>query len=266
MLVHYLNLERRPDRNQRFLEWNAPWVDVCRVPAVDGKSLAVDELIRDGVLQGRLRAYTRGALGVAMSHRKMWEECVRRGETTTVAEDDAVLNRRFADKAASLLARLPADWQFVLWGWNFDCMLHAELIERVKDCVMWFNRAPLGERLGEFRDRDYDVLLLRLIGAFGIVCYSVSPAGARHLLETCFPLKNERVRIAAFKKSLLSFGIDTVMNGQYRAMKAYVSFPPLVWTENDKTISDIHDRRSWPLRAACWVLAELGIKRFYLCR
>ena len=261
MLVHYLNLQRRPDRNERFLEMNAPWADLCRVPAVDGRAIAVEDLIRNGMIQEPLRAYTGGALGCAASHRKMWEECVRLGEFSTVAEDDAVLNRHFREKAASLLTRLPTDWQIVLWGWNFDSMLHAELIEGVKAGVMWFDRVPLGERLREFRQNDYDVLPLRLLGAFGTVCYSVSPAGARHLLEGCFPLKNERVFFPAFKRSLLNFGIDTVMNKHYRSMKAYACFPPLVWTENDKTASDVHDRRSWPRRAAERVIAALGIKR-----
>ena len=33
----------------------------------------------------------------------------------------------------------------------------------------------------------------------------------------------------------MNFSIDVVMNKYYRVMKAFVSLPPLAWSENDKT-------------------------------
>jgi hypothetical protein len=33
--------------------------------------------------------------------------------------------------------------------------------------------------------------------------------------------------------------IDTARNRQYRSLNSYVSYPHLVWTENDKAISDV---------------------------
>jgi len=80
---------------------------------------------------------------------------------------------------------------------------------------------------------------MRLITAFGTVCYSVSPQGAKSLLQRCFPLKNEIVSIPSLDRRFLSFGIDSIMNKHYSALKSYVCFPPLVWTENDKSTSDV---------------------------
>ena len=88
------------------------------------------------------------------------------------------------------------------------------------------------------------MLPLRLTTAFGLVCYSLSPKGAQVLLRKCFPLKNENIAIPGLGRKLTNFGLDTAMNKHYGSLKAYVSFPPLVWTENDKATSDISEKRA----------------------
>lgn len=253
MRVYYLNLERRADRNECFLRWNAPVADIQRVDAVDGRQLRVEDLVRDGVIQEPLKSYTAGSLGCALSHKKIWERSVAEHAVVTVAEDDAVMNRRFAEKAEGLLASLPPDWDIVLWGWNFDSILHVAIIEGMKRMVMRSDRRPLGERTCEFQEMDYDVRPLRLIAAFGTVCYSVSPKGAQQLLGLCFPLKNERIVVPGMRHALPNATIDVAMIKHYRTLKSYVSFPPLVWTENDKSTSDIHPKRSWLARTGLWL-------------
>jgi glycosyl transferase, family 25 len=168
----------------------------------------------------------------------------------TVAEDDAVFNRHFSGKAAGVLHELPADWDIVLWGWNFDAILHVELIDGLKRSVMRFDHARLEHRIGEFQNTDYRVLPLRLLAAFGIVCYSVSPRGARRLLDRCFPLANELISIPGCRRRLPNTSVAHVMNKHYGDLKSYVSFPPLVWTENDKQSSDVNPK--WPLLHHVW--------------
>src|SRR5687767_14619366 len=110
MEVLYINLARRRDRNERFLRMNASVASFRRIEAVDGSGLQVDELLKAGVIEAPLWAYTEGALGCALSHKKMWEHCVSTGVATTVAEDDAVFNRHFEERAAEVLRRLPVGW------------------------------------------------------------------------------------------------------------------------------------------------------------
>ena len=253
MEVLYLNLERRKERDEQFRRLNAAIADFRRWNAVDGGRLRTEDLLRERVIAEPLRAYTPGALGCAMSHRSVWEHSVATTAVQTVAEDDAVFNRHFAAKAANVLAALPPDWDVVLWGWNFDAVLHAQVLEGMKQSVMRFDRRRLGSRLSEFQERQYDVLPLRLIAAFGTVCYSVSPKGAQRLIERCFPLKNEKIAVPGMRWSLPNAGIDVVMNKHYGTLKSYVSFPPLVWTENDKASSDIHPKE-WSLaRVLSWL-------------
>jgi hypothetical protein len=114
-----------------------------------------------------------------------------------------------------------------------------ELIDGIKQAAMQFDPSMLGLRTAEFQESTYEVLPMRLLGAFGLVCYSLSPAGARALRQRCFPLKNETIAIAGLGRQVPNFGIDYVMNKHYPELRSYVAFPPLVWTENDKSTSDV---------------------------
>ena len=129
------------------------------------------------------------------SHKELWEQAVASGTALTIAEDDAVLNRRFSEKAAKVLAALPSDWDLIFWGWNFDSILHCDIIPGLKDCVMQFDPSPLRETRDRFQDIDVDPIATRLFGAFGIFCYTVSPKWYRLLRQHCFPLRNEYVPI-----------------------------------------------------------------------
>ena len=239
MEVFYLNLGKRTDRDQRFLRANAAWIVPRRQEAVDGSKLRSEDLMREGVIAEPLRDYNPGALGCAVGHKNLWEMCVAKGTTLTVAEDDAVVNHAFADKATDVLSRLPADWEFILWGWNFDSVLYTEIMGGVNGAVMHFDLGQLGEGITRFQNEDYDVLPLRLIAAFGTICYSVSPQGAARLLQICFPLRNEVVAVPGLRRELPNNGIDLVLIKSYPKLNAFVAFPPLVWTENDKALSDI---------------------------
>jgi GR25 family glycosyltransferase involved in LPS biosynthesis len=236
--IHYINLDRRKDRNESLLRTNAGIAEFHRSAAVEGTRLRTEDLIRDGVIHEPLKAFTPGTLGSALSHKKLWDYAIARAAPVTIAEDDVVLNKHFADKAAATLTKLPADWDVMLWGWNFDSILHVEVIEGIKDTIMTFDSTKLESKLLEFQTKNYDVQPLRLLNAFGIMCYTLSPKGARLLGEVCFPLRNEVVTVPGLKRRLLSFTIDVTMNKYYRSLRSYVCFPPLAWSENDKSQSD----------------------------
>ena len=193
-----------------------------------------------------------------MSQKKVWEECISTAAAVTVAEDDAVFNRHFADKAGTTLAALPPDWDIVLWGWNFDAPLHVEVIAGLKQSYLRFDGRRLGPRLHEFQEMDYRVMPFRLLGVFGMPCYSISPQGARRLSELCFPLRREPVPVPSLGRNLPNATLDTLMNKHYGSLKAYVAMPPLVWTENDKRASDIHPKAFWPLRLWNYLLDGIG--------
>jgi GR25 family glycosyltransferase involved in LPS biosynthesis len=241
MDVFYINLTRRPDRKQQFLMRNRGVARFQRMEAVDGRTVRGGQLIKKGIVHERLEQYTPGALGCMLSHKKLWERCASGTLPLTVAEDDAVFNRHFSEEAMALMTRLPADWDIILWGWNFDSVLHVELVKGIPTSIMHFHTATR-EPVTDFQTLHFEVLPLRLITAFGTVCYSMTPKGAQKLSASCFPLRNELFWVEALRHNVCNFGIDSMMNKYYRELCAYVAFPPLVWTDNDKSTSDVGPR------------------------
>ena len=218
---------------------NSASADCCRINAPEGKLLQVEDLLAQGVIAEPLEVYSLQNVACTLSHRQLWQVAIVTAAPVTIAEDDAVLNCRFSEKSTRTLAKLPPDWDVILWGWNFDSILHCEVIEGLKQVVMNFDLAPLREKLDQFQAIDVDPMPLRLFGAFGLLCYSVSPKGATLLRNNCFPLRNEVIPIPGLGRQLKNFGLDVVMNKYYRVLKAFVAFPPLAWSENDKTTSSL---------------------------
>lgn len=234
MKVYYINLDRSPDRKDQFLATNEEIAEFERFSAVDGKLLNEQDLIAQGVVAEPLESFSPRAFGSALSHKALWEKCLEWDQPITIAEDDTCFNRGFSQKAVDLLDRLPSDWHIVRWGWNFDSVLDVNVLPGLKDGILQLAPAPLGEQVGAFQQLDYEVSPIRLNQVFGLLCYTVSPAGARRLLEACFPLKNELVTVRGLGRTVLATSIDTMMNEHYGSMKAYVCFPPLVWSDNIK--------------------------------
>jgi glycosyl transferase family 25 len=238
--VFYINLKRRPDRRDRFLAMNAGAATFRRAEAADGQLLARDQLFREGIIaDDDPPDYSPGAFGCAISHKRLWEMGIASSAALTLAEDDGVVNKHFSQKASTLLARLPSHWDIILWGWNFDSILHVDMFDGLQDAVLHFGSAQLGERQTDFQARNYDVAAFRLLSAFGTISYSISPSGAKRLRDLCFPLKQDNIEIPGLRRNVTNLGIDIVLNKHYRELRAYACFPPLVWTENDKTRSDI---------------------------
>jgi hypothetical protein len=112
--------------------------------------------------------------------------------------------------------------------------------------------------LHEFQELDYSVLPVRVLGVFGLPCYTISPQGARRFSELCFPLRRECIPVPSLGWNLRNANIDALMNKHYGSLTAYVAIPPLVWTENDKRTSDIHSKASWLKRLWNYLLDSIG--------
>jgi glycosyl transferase family 25 len=243
MIVEYLNLARRPDRDARFRRLNDGIVEFQRVEAVDGRAFEPGRSLPAGFGEVGLE-YPAGAVGCALSHKQFWERAAAGNGIRTLAEDDAVFHRRFRSSAERVFAELPPEWDLILWGWNFNSVLHVENLPGLTDAIINFPTHVLRERIGEFQEAQYTSHPMRLRNAFGLVCYSVTPQGAAALLGKCFPLRDEYVPIEGLKRNVANRGIDVAMNKHYRSLRAFVCNPPLVWTENDPNLSDIVDREA----------------------
>ncbi len=240
MIIDYINMDRRKDRDTRFLDINSGIMDFRRFDAVVGDEIDRGECVRSGLIQHDLAHYTPGALGAALSHKMLWDRAVVSSQVMTIAEDDAIFNKNFAKQAEDVLNMLPGDWDIILWGWNFDSILHVELVEGGNQVLMRFGHDLLHQTIEPFRNHVEQSIPLRMRYAFGLVCSSISSKGARILIDSCFPLKNEQIPLPGLRRVLGNFTLDMLMNKYYSKIKAYACYPPLVMTLNDKDESDVH--------------------------
>lgn len=236
-LVHVISLARSAGRRAAFTAHH-PHLDFCFEDAVDGLAMTPEQRRTTGLFDEAL-AYTPGAFGCALSHLALWRQAIDTGHALTVAEDDAVFRHDFHDQQARALAALPPDWEFVLWGWNFDAVLSLNLLPGVSPAVMVFSQEHLRTSLDEFQAMQASPALLPLEKAFGIPAYTVSPAGARRLQATCFPLTPFRLRFPLHPQDNENNGLDIAMNRAYPSLVAYACLPPLAATPNERASSTI---------------------------
>jgi GR25 family glycosyltransferase involved in LPS biosynthesis len=185
-----INLDRSPERLAEFAHTNAHLTEVTRFSAVDGDTLDKASLMRAGlVTSDLLKTYSTGALGCAMSHVALWKLGIAAGQMITIAEDDAIFHGGFPQHAAQVLANLPADWDIILWGWNFDLFLSIEMLPGVSTCLAQFEQIKSISSIRQFQVQELRSNPLRLRWAFGTPCYSVSSNGLRRIMEKCLPLQ-----------------------------------------------------------------------------
>ncbi len=234
-MIKVISLKSSHDRRKNFKEKNEH-IAFEFFDAIDGK-LAKDnsEIIR---LINKDVVYTDGAIGCALSHYQLWNISIDKNEALTIAEDDAIFRFDFFEKKSQVL-QVIKDWDIILWGWNFDSILALNVMPHISPAVMVFDQSMLRSSVDKFQNLIEPAFPLRLDKCFGIPCYSISPAGAKKLKSLCFPLQNFNLFFPLLNRSLPNNGIDIALNRVYGKTQAYVSFPPLVVTENDHSISTV---------------------------
>jgi glycosyl transferase, family 25 len=240
-----LNLQHRIDRrtNFHFQRLHAHHsIQHEFVDAVDGRNIQLEDLIHHGLAVADLKYYTPGALGCALSHRALWQRCIAENRSMIICEDDAILRSDFKTVLPQLIDRLPIDWDFVLLGYNFDSATSLEMFPGV---VMHSLFSAFAGKLPDERDIAAFVAvktmptLLGLHHAFGTCAYTISPKGAKRLLEICFPLSNRSIYIPSLRRTIVSFGLDSLLNTFYTELQAFCLVPPLAISPNDRQNSDI---------------------------
>jgi GR25 family glycosyltransferase involved in LPS biosynthesis len=248
--IHFINLDRSRERLAEFNAVNAHLTNCERFAAVDGKTLDIAALVAKGFVTADIvKDYTIGNIGAAMSNIALWNRAIDGDRIVTAAEDDAVFNLGFERQAAEIIAGLPEDWDFILWGYNFDLFMCFQMQPGASPCLALFEQERLRAGVAAFQSQAIPASLYRLIWAFGLTCYSISPKGARAFKSRCLPLAPKIVHCPEIARAppggpnYRTVGIDNHMNAVYRDLKAYVCFPPLVATKNENEKSTVQEPR-----------------------
>lgn len=144
-----------------------------------------------------------------------------------MAEDDAIFSRHFELHMNSLMANIRADWDFILWSASLRCYAWLDALPGGTGARLEFFSGEVMTHVQDFQEAETEPTLLRAHHLMGLVCYSVSPSGARALLDWCLPIRPMIVDFAGFGLRLNNVGIDCIINGVMPSLKAYVCLPPL---------------------------------------
>lgn len=240
--IQVISLGTASDRRKEFAR-NNPHLSYAFVDAIDGRMQSEASIRATGLFGERL-PFSPGACGCAMSHLKLWETAISTEQVVTVAEDDAIFRLDFEERSRQLLGELPENWDFVLWGWNFDSFLSLRVLPGISPAVVFFNQDQLRKATAEFQQLRDRTTPMRLEHVFGIPAYSISPRGARKFKSRCFPVPARDLDLPLFGKRLPNTGIDITMNFVYRESEAFCCFPPLVVSKNDHASSSIQTPQS----------------------
>lgn len=245
MRIRLINLDRSQERLAEFQAHNAHMQSVERISAIDGGRQDIAALVRDGILdQGIVGTYTQGSIGNALSHLALWDEAIATDRIVTVCEDDAIFHRHFEETAGHVIAELPPDWDFILWGWNFDAELMFDMLPGVSAALCRFDQNRMRQETRKFQEQAVAPKPFRLVRAFGTPCYSMSPKGARNFKAFCFPIRPMMVFFPGINRQWPNNGIDIAMNELYPRVNAFVSMPPLVVTTNEPSSSTVQARKA----------------------
>jgi GR25 family glycosyltransferase involved in LPS biosynthesis len=231
--VHVIHLPHAVQRKATFLAMNrAEGITFAFTDGIDSERLDLGDLKRRNLIEPSTTFRTPGC---GLAHRNLWLKSVQLGRPIIVCEDDAVVRRDFRERFVDCVSALPENWGFLLLGYNFDNFLDVDIVSSSEQYRGRFTNKRLGiSELHHFKNTTLPVGALPLLLAFGLPGYSVSPKGAQFLLSNVFPLNNRPITIPSRGAKVIPHTVDTIMNGLYSRMKAYVCMPPLVVTPNEK--------------------------------
>ncbi|PPE77761.1 hypothetical protein C3941_22220 [Kaistia algarum] len=243
--IHVINLERRPDRRNQFMEWNGHQpLRFEFLAAADGRRIDRARLIEQGLLDPADREFNNGALGNALSQLSLWQACAAGHQPFLVFEDDACLRGDFWRHARPLMERYLSAHPIILFGFNTDAVTALRGADGFVSVVRFDER--IKRRPGYFRDygklQDVRPQLFQCLQFWGSLAYAITPAGARALINACFPLSSRaRIEMIGEGRSVIPCGVDGMMNValQEGRLKVLACYPPLVLGPNSHADSDI---------------------------
>jgi glycosyl transferase family 25 len=231
-----INLAREPKKFENFLKLNGgSKIDFRRYDACDGAAASEAEAVSMKIVVPGTK-FTKGSIGCAISHFRLWQQCIEKGEPILVFEDDAAVRNDFNEIFPRLLAGLEG-WDYLTFGYNTDSILDIEIANGITSAIAFSPNYPSEQALKDFVHSAKPASAYRLNNCFGTCGYAISPAGAKKLSKLCFPMNNRSITIAALKRTFPAFNFDCILNDVYPKIDAYVSYPPLVVPKNDRNVS-----------------------------
>lgn len=224
--IYVINLKHRTDRKEFFLNHNDILHPIFFEGIVDLKSTPPE-------------FFSKGSYGCALSHFKLWEECINLDEPIIICEDDAILHSSLNVISKNFL-NSNKNVDLIHFGCNYDSIVDVELSANHR-LISCFSNCVITEKdINDFKISDPSTHFFKLRNSFGMMCYLITPQGAKKLLaiDDIRELKCKSLFIPGLNRSINTYTLDCLLNYYYSQINAFITLPPLAITQNDKTQSD----------------------------
>lgn len=237
-----ISLDRHPEKYARFLSRNSrDDISFSRFTVIDGITLNRDSLIAIEIISSDLE-YQRGSLGCAMSHLSIWNMAIQTNSIIHVAEDYAVFRHDLGHHMRHTLAsNVMNDFDLIFWGFNRDLNAAFE-IPGIGHCMVIMDEGDIKDEgdLMAYQASSSSVFLMKFSRAFGILSYSISPAGAQKLTTSCLPLRPMTLDVSwgdgiggSLDLIFNNVGNDVLMGVMFqKQLNSYLMFPLLAISLN----------------------------------
>ena len=258
---YIIHVADQVERKSDFLSHNTVPENFIWTAGTKGADLNRRALIASGDLEKDAQIID-GALGHALSVIQLLKLCIKNNEIVTILENDAILSHAFDPCSLRLLESIGFAFDIVQWGWNFDSVLYLFPLSRALGPVeirAHQDMAPMGFR--NFQELTCARTLIPLGHQWGSHCLTVTPHGAKALLDLLIPLNTDPYFRQDLNLRIQPKGLDSMLGKCYPHLQAYACFPPLSMALNDKAKSTIWNQSSAVSRKSHFQRLRHGIKK-----
>ena len=237
-----ISLKKTPYRLEEFYKCNSHLNNIKHFEAIDSSDISRDDLISQNVILPDNR-FKVGALGNMLSHIALWKYAVENNTPLTIFEDDAIAHIKFLEISSDILNKLNHLYDFVGYGWNFDADLWASNIPFLSPFLTKFNQNSLRTHKHSYLVADLSAIALKVyFSCGGTIGYTISPAGAQKFLQQSLPIGADlTLQIPSGDRiDFPLWGLDMALSKVYSISRSYISFPPIVLTDNNIAASTVN--------------------------
>ena len=237
-----ISLKKTPQRLKEFFLRNAHVKVIQVFDAIDSANLNRESLVNEGFITTDNR-FMLGSLGNTMSHIELWKYAIAKNTSLTIFEDDAYIHHNFINISNTLLNDINYEYDFYGWGWNFDADLWGSSVPFISPYLIKFNQNSLRTHKFSYLSSEVNPIKTKVyFSCGGTIGYSITPSGAKKFLEQCIPIQSDH-QLQIPCGEMLQFplyGLDMALSKVFSISRSYVSFPPLVLTDNNISESTIN--------------------------
>jgi len=237
-----ISLARSPGRLNDFLSLNDNSTCFTIFDAVDGTQGNLSNIDLGPYFSPDILAtYSKGAVGNAMSHIRLWERVANSDAGLNIFEDDAILRKDFKVASEKIIEELSGEADIILWGYNYDFPLYVNVGIAAPCVPMVFDQEKLRAKLSEFVLEGVKPVVLRVSYFAGVCGYFVTPQGARNIISAILPIKYSESNLPLLRKTARNIGVDMALSLVSARLKIYACIPSLVATPNLRSASTVQE-------------------------